>query len=94
MDEILMSPDTCMQFLVWSYYYHNILPTKSISYADCRRFSPEDANRLDGIKDTLFKCFTEESVANACAQFRMAKLRNEPCPFPQSALDKLFASEI
>lgn len=91
MEDILMTPDACMQFLVWSYYYHGIMPSKGVSYADCGLFSDEDARRLDGVKDTLLLCFTEESVSNACAQFRMAKVRNEPCPFPQSALDAMFA---
>lgn len=24
MQEILMTPDVCMRFLVWSYYYHDV----------------------------------------------------------------------
>lgn len=91
MEDVLMTPDVCMQFLVWSFYYHDILPTPKMSYADCGRFTVEDAKRLDGLKDTLFKCFAEDSVAKACEQFRMAKFRNEPCPFPQSTLDTMFA---
>ena len=29
MQEILMTPDVCMRFLVWSYYYHDIMPDES-----------------------------------------------------------------
>ena len=41
-----------------------------------------------------FKCFEEQSVFNACKQFQMAKVRHEPCPFPQAALDNMFAKEV
>jgi len=93
MDEILMTPQTCMQFLVWSYYYHNIMPQKGVSYAESNKFSQADAERLDSLKETLFKCFEEQSVVNACKQFEMAKHNNEPCPFPQEVLDRIFAKE-
>lgn len=83
----------CMRFLVWSYYYHAILPTKADSYRDCGRFSASDAERLDGMKDTLFRCFEEESVRNACQQFMLAKVRQEPCPWTQAELDAVFAKE-
>ncbi len=88
-----MSPDVCMRFLVWSYYYHGILPESDRSYATYHVFSDSDAARLDALKDSLFKCFEESSVTNACKQFQMAKMRNEPCPFPQEELDKMFAKE-
>lgn len=26
MQEILMTPDVCMRFIVWSYYYHDVMP--------------------------------------------------------------------
>lgn len=94
MNEILMTPDVCMQFLVWSYYYHDIMPQKEVSYKKFARFSTEDAERLDELKDMLFKCFEEESVENACKQFQLAKVRQEPCPFPQASLDAMFAKEI
>lgn len=94
MQEILMTPDVCMQFLVWSYYYHDIMPEKNRSFASYNKFSPEDAKRLDELKDMLFKCFEEQSVFNACKQFQLAKIQHEPCPFPQDALDKMFASCI
>lgn len=94
MQEILMTPDVCMQFLVWSYYYHGIMPTKDMSYADCAKFSRADAVRLDQLRDSLFLCFEEESVFNACAQFRKARELHEPCPFPQSQLDSMFAHEL
>ncbi|MCQ2196660.1 MAG: hypothetical protein MJZ60_03960 [Bacteroidaceae bacterium] len=93
MQEIIMTPDVCMRFLVWSYYYHDIMPEKSVSYKQCGKFSPEDVKRLDELKDTLFKCFEEQSVVNACKQFQLAKVRQEACPFPQSELDMMFAKE-
>lgn len=91
-DEVLMTPDVCMRFLVWSYYYHDIIPEKNRSYGDYGKFSAADAKRLDELKDTLFKCFEEQSVVNACRQFQLARLRQEPCPFPQRELDTMFAS--
>ena len=94
MDEIIMTPDACMQFLVWSYYYHGIQPEKNVSYKHYGKFSDADVPHLDNVKDTVFKCFEETSVRNACKQFQLAKERHEPCPFPQDALDKLFAKEI
>lgn len=81
----------CMRFLVWSYYYHDIIPQKSVSYKSCGLFSDADAERLDELKATLFKCFEETSVFNACKQFQLAKVRQEPCPFSQSELDNMFA---
>ena len=93
MQEILMTPDVCMRFLVWSYYYHDVMPERDVSYKACGKFSDADAVRLDSLKDMLFKCFEEQSVVNACMQFRMAKMRQEPCPYTQAELDKMFASE-
>ena len=94
MDTILMTPDVAMQFMIWSYYYHNIFPEKNASYSKCGRFSESDAKRLDELKDMLFRCFEEESVFNACKQFQLAKTRNEACPFTQQQLDSLFAKEL
>ena len=59
MNEVLMTPDVCMQFLVWSYYYHDVMPQKEVSYAVCGKFSVKDVSRLDELKATLFKCFQE-----------------------------------
>lgn len=92
-EEILMTPDVCMRFLVWSCYYHNIIPEKKVSYKTCGKFSDEDASRLDELKEMLFKCFEEQSVFNACKQFELAKIQKEPCPFPQAELDMMFAKE-
>lgn len=78
MQETLMSPDVCMRFLVWSYYYHEVMPLASVSYKTYGKFTDEDAMRLDELKDMLFKCFEEQSVVNACKQFQMAKVRHEP----------------
>lgn len=89
-----MTPDMCMRFLVWSYYYHDIVPTPSMSYAHCGKFAQDDAERLDTLKEMLFKCFEEQSVVRACQQFQMAKVRQEPCPFTQAELDHVFAPEL
>lgn len=88
-----MTPDVCMRFLVWSYYYHDVMPQKNVSYTAYGKFSAEDAARLDDLKAMLFKCFEEQSVFNACKQFQLAKVRQEPCPFTQSELDAMFAKE-
>ena len=93
MEEILMTPDVAMKFMVWSYYYHDVLPQKEVSYAVCGKFLTADVERLDEMKDMLFKCFEEDSVHRACQQFQMAKARQEPCPFPQEVLDVMFARE-
>lgn len=93
MQEIFMTPDVCMQFLVWSYYYHGIIPERERSYSTYNKFTDEDAGRLDDLKDTLFKCFEEQSVINACRQFQLARVRQEPCPYPQDSLDRMFAKE-
>ena len=89
-----MTPDVCMRFLIWSYYYHDILPEKDVSYKACGKFSPADCERLDELKSMLFKCFEEQSVMHACHPFQLAKVRREPCPFPQEELDGMFAREI
>lgn len=88
-----MTPDVGMRFLVWSYYYHDILPLKDRSYATYGKFTTDDVRHLDELKEMLFKCFEEQSVANACKQFQMAKVRQEPCPFTQAELDRMFAQE-
>ena len=54
MSEILMTPDVCMQFLVWSYYYHGVMPQKDVSYAECGLFAEKDVASLDELKSTLF----------------------------------------
>lgn len=94
MQNVIMTPEVCMRFLVWSYYYHNVVPEKNVSYSKCGKFKPADINRLDELKTTLFLCFEEQSLNNAIAKFRMAKMRNEPCPFTQQELDSMFASEM
>lgn len=93
MSEIIMTPEVCMQFLVWSYYYHDIMPDKDVSYKTCGKFSDADSKQLDELKEMLFMCFEEDSIFNACKQFQLAKVRQEPCPFPQALLDSMFAKE-
>lgn len=94
MQEILMTPDVCMRFLVWSYYYHDIMPEPEVSYRECGKFSDKDAQRLDELKAMLYRCFEQTSVANACRQFQLAKLRQEPCPYTQAELNQMFATPI
>lgn len=94
MQEILMTPQVCMQFLIWSCFYHDIIPEKELSYTNSRKFSDDDARHLDELKNMLFKCFEEESVLSACHQLQLAKVRNEPCPYTQKQLDSMFAHEI
>ncbi len=94
MEETLMTPDVCMMFLVWSFYYHDIIPEPNVSYSKHNKFSAEDVTRLDELKATLFRSVEEESVLNACNQFRLAKIRQEPCPFSQVQLDNMFAKEL
>lgn len=89
-----MTPDVCMKFLVWSYYYHDVVPQPGRSFGECGLFAAEDVKRLDELKDCLFRCFTAESVTNAVHQFQLAKVRREPCPFTQKELDAMFASEM
>lgn len=92
-DEVLMTPEMCMRFLVWSFYYHDILPEPGVSYAQAGRFSAADVEKLDSLRDTLFRCFEEASVRRACSQFARAKQLGEPCPFTQEELDRVFAKE-
>lgn len=89
-----MTPDLCMRFLVWSYYFHEVMPQKGVSFKACGKFSEADSLRLDELQEMLFKCFEEQSVMNACKQFQMAKMRQEPCPFTQNELDAMFAYEL
>ena len=42
MQEILMTPDVCMQFLVWSYFYHDVMPEKNVSYKEFGKFGAPD----------------------------------------------------
>ena len=94
MEEILMTPDVAMQFMVWSYYYHDIIPEKSVSYAKCGRFAAADVPQLDQLRDLLFKCFEAQSVYAACKQLQVAKESHAACPFTQEALDHIFAAEV
>lgn len=94
MNDYLITPDLCMRFLIWSFYYHDIVPTSKMSYASSHKFSPEDARRLDEVKDMVIKLYEEDSIRNACDQFRLARIKHEPCPFTQEELDSIFAKEV
>lgn len=87
-----MSQDLAMKFLVWSAYYNGIVPDADTSFSSYGCFSSTDAQRLDRIKDALFKCFGSASVAGACAQLMKAKQLGETCPFSEASLNELFGS--
>ncbi len=89
-----MTPDVCMRFLVWSYYYHGIEPKPGVSYTTYAKFSQNDAARLDEMKETMFRCFEPETISASCARLYEAKQLKEPCPYTQSQLDEMFAYEI
>ena len=46
MQEVLMTPDLCMRFLIWSYYYHDIIPEQGKSYSVSGKFAETDVERL------------------------------------------------
>ena len=94
MQEVLMTPDLCMRFLIWSYYYHDIIPEQGKSYSVSGKFAETDVERLDQLNETLFRCFVASSVINAIHHFQEAKRRQEPCPFSQGELDAMFAKAI
>ncbi len=88
-----MTQDTCMKFLVWSYYYHNITPEPDKSYGEYDRFTTEDVKKLDELKEAMFNCFEVSSVNNALRLFAKAKMTGEQCPYSQNELDNAFAHE-
>lgn len=88
--EAFLSQDLAMKFLVWTAYYNGIVPAEDISFASYGCFSGTDAQRLDRIKDALFKCFGSTSVAGACSQMIKAKQLGETCPFSEASLNELF----
>lgn len=88
-----MTPDMCYRFIIWSYYYHEIVPEKERSYSTCGKFSPKDVKHLDYLKRLLYECFEEASVLGACHQLQKAKEMNETCPFSREELDAMFAHE-
>lgn len=88
-----MSREVALQFMIWSYYYHDIMPASNMSYKDCGRFADEDVKRLDDFKSTLLKTFEESTVQMACKNFDSAKNDPSSCPFTQSDLDAKFAKE-
>lgn len=92
--EILMTPTAAMQFLVWSFYYHGILPERAVSYGSYNKFAPRDVDKLDQLKAFLFKCFDDASVWRCCEQLTAARNHGEPCPFTQDMLDTMFAREV
>lgn len=92
--EIIVTPMFCMQFIVWSYYYHNILPTSTCDYRSLCRFFPTDAERLNLIKNAVIDFYTEQSIKKACEQLDKAKEFGEHCPFTQQSLDTIFAEEL
>ena len=94
MQEVLMTPDLCMRFLIWSYYYHDIIPEQGKSYGLSGLFLQKDVESLDLLNESLFRCFEASSVINAVHHFQEARIRREPCPFSQEELDGMFARSI
>lgn len=90
--EAFLSQELAMKFLVWAAYYNGIVPAEDITFASYGVFSSADAQRLDRIKNALFKCFGSASVAGACAQMMKAKRIGEPCPFSETSLNELFGT--
>ncbi len=93
MNDTLMTPDMCMKFLIWSYYYNNISPTADFNFEECKLFTPEQAFELNNIKRAMLLCFTEDSVVRAVEQLRMAKMKGEVCPFSKAELDAIFLKQ-
>lgn len=85
-----MSQELAMKFLVWAVYYNELELDETRSFTSYGCFDIADAQRLDRIKDTLYKCFGAQSVANAGAQMKKARVLGETCPFSEDALNGLF----
>mgnify|MGYP007069883711 CR=1 FL=1 len=90
MNDTLMTPDMCMKFLVWSYYYNDIVPTSDFKFEKSEMITEKQAEELNNIKQAMLLCFTEDSVMRAVGQLRQAKLNNEVCPFSKVELDSIF----
>lgn len=88
--EAILSQDLAMKFLVWAVYYNDLELAETHSFASYGEFSTVDVQRLDRIKDALFKCFGAQSVANASFQMRKARQLGEQCPFGEESLNELF----
>ena len=84
-----MTPDVCMRFLIWSYYYHDVIPEKHVSYRTCSKFSEEDCQRLDTLKDMLFRCYEEQSVRNACKSAQPTNNAHAVASVPNTTFFKL-----
>ena len=95
--EAIMTPDVAMKFLIWAAYFNGIEPEPSKSFGSYMKkgsgtplFSQADAERLDRLKEALFKCFDAPSVARSVAQLKQAKVNGEQCPFPEDMLNMMF----
>ncbi len=94
----MMTPDLAMRFLVWASYYHDLEPKCGKSFARFKNnqggdlFSLADSMRLDRVQEALFRCFDPPSVKRSCAQMKLAKEKNEPCPFSLEELNFLFGT--
>ncbi|MCR5456150.1 MAG: hypothetical protein K6F33_14300 [Bacteroidales bacterium] len=98
--EVIMTPDLAMRFLVWTSYYHNLEPKCGKSFArfvkadGSAMFAAHDVARLDRLQEALFKCFDPPSVKKSVANIRLAKEKGEPCPFSEQELDILFGKTL
>lgn len=94
--EAIMSQELAMKFLVWAVYYNGLELSEACSFLSyknndgTKKFAKADAERLDRIKDVLFKCFGASSVRNASLQMKKARELGEQCPFTLESLNQLF----
>ena len=94
----MMTPDLAMRFLVWSSYYNGLEPKCGKSFARFKNssgedlFSLADIQRLDRVQEALFRCFDPPSVKRSVEQMKLAKERNESCPFSLEELNFLFGT--
>lgn len=98
MDQILLTQDLAMKFLVWAVYYKGLELTPQTRFAslldtDARAmFSLEECEKLDKLNAALFRCFDSQAIASASEQMHKAKALHEPCPYTEESLDMIFRS--
>lgn len=94
MHDIIITPELCFQFLIWSYYYHSIMPSHKGAFISSGMFTPSDAERIEEIFSLILKFYDEDSIRQACKRLDTAKETESPCPYTQELLDMIFAKPI
>ena len=95
----LMTPDIAMQFMVWSYFYHDIHPEKNVSYSKCGKFSEEDAKAISlipekyGFTDIQYHLFYRERVFTANEYTQLLGTYSDHIAIEES-IRKVFFSKI